>query len=100
MTDAPTKIADYVDLPFLFADLNEARTAFDGSLGRYLDECIEASFNYHEGWQRISSSPAVAPPEQYAEIAWSSSDKPSRTDPSAARAIRRNAPSSSFTCSA
>ena len=52
---------EFVDLPFLFADLDEARAAFDGSLGRYLDERIEAGFNYRmlgyfeNGFRHISN---------------------------------------------
>lgn len=37
---------EFVDLPFLFADLDAARGAFDGPLGRYLIERIEARYNY------------------------------------------------------
>ena len=52
---------EFVDLPFLFADLEEARAAFDGPLGRYLDERIEAVFNYRmlgyfeNGFRHISN---------------------------------------------
>jgi len=52
---------EFVDLPFLFADLNEARTAFDGPLGRYLDERIEAGYNFRmlgyfeNGFRHISN---------------------------------------------
>jgi TRAP-type C4-dicarboxylate transport system substrate-binding protein len=36
----------FVDLPFLFDDLYQARAAFDGALGRYLDERIEAQVGF------------------------------------------------------
>ncbi len=51
----------FVDLPFLFADLDEARAAFDGALGRYLDERIETGYNYRmlgyfeNGFRHISN---------------------------------------------
>lgn len=51
----------FVDLPFLFADLDAARAAFDGPLGRYLDGRIEAGFNYRmlgyfeNGFRHISN---------------------------------------------
>ncbi len=51
----------FVDLPFLFRDLDHARAAFDGDLGRYLDERIEARYNYRmlgyfeNGFRHISN---------------------------------------------
>lgn len=51
----------FVDLPFLFDDLDGARAAFDGELGRHLDRCIEAQFNYRmmgyfeNGFRHISN---------------------------------------------
>ena len=51
----------FVDLPFLFPDLDNARTAFDGELGRYLDARIEEQFNYRmlgyfeNGFRHISN---------------------------------------------
>src|SRR3546814_806496 len=50
-----------VDLPFLFPDLARARAAFDGALGRHLDERIEARFNFRmmgyfeNGFRNISN---------------------------------------------
>ncbi|HMK81444.1 MAG TPA: TRAP transporter substrate-binding protein [Xanthobacteraceae bacterium] len=41
----------FVDLPFLFAQRDAARSAIDGRLGRYLAEKIEARVNYRIlGW--------------------------------------------------
>jgi TRAP-type C4-dicarboxylate transport system substrate-binding protein len=51
----------FVDLPFLFADLDAVRAAFDGALGRYLDARIEEKFNYRmlgyfeNGFRHISN---------------------------------------------
>lgn len=50
-----------MDLPFLFADLDQARAAFDGNLGRFLDARIEERFNFRmlgyfeNGFRHISN---------------------------------------------
>jgi TRAP-type transport system periplasmic protein len=50
-----------VDLPFLFEDLEHARAAMDGALGRYLTERIEARIGYRmlgyleNGYRHISN---------------------------------------------
>lgn len=50
-----------VDLPFLFADLEHARSAFDGRLGAYLSDRIEARIGYRmlgyleNGYRHISN---------------------------------------------
>ena len=51
----------FVDLPFLFANNKQARTAIDGKLGHYLTEQIEAEMNYRiigyfeNGFRHISN---------------------------------------------
>ena len=51
----------FVDLPFLFKDLEHARTAMDGQLGEYLSKKIEQKVNYHmlgyfeNGYRHISN---------------------------------------------
>lgn len=50
-----------VDLPFLFEDLEQARTAMDGKLGQYLTERIEARIAYRmlgyleNGYRHVSN---------------------------------------------
>lgn len=50
-----------VDLPFLFADLEHARSAFDGPLGAYLTERLEARIPYRilgyleNGYRHVSN---------------------------------------------
>jgi len=50
-----------VDLPFLFADLEQARAAMDGKLGEYLTERIEARIGYRmlgyleNGYRHVSN---------------------------------------------
>jgi TRAP-type C4-dicarboxylate transport system substrate-binding protein len=52
---------EFVDLPFLFTSLDDARAAFDGPLGRYLMERTEARYNYRvvgffeNGFRHISN---------------------------------------------
>jgi TRAP-type C4-dicarboxylate transport system substrate-binding protein len=52
---------EFVDLPFLFASLDDARAAFDGPLGQYLIERTEARYNYRvvgffeNGFRHISN---------------------------------------------
>jgi TRAP-type C4-dicarboxylate transport system substrate-binding protein len=65
----------FVDLPFLFPDLNHARAAFDGELGRYLDSCIEREYNYRmlgyfeNGFRHISNNArAIHTPEDLAGL--------------------------------
>ncbi len=58
-----------VDLPFLFDDLEHARTAMDGKLGDYLSERIEARIGYRmlgyleNGYRHLSNRlrPVLAP---------------------------------------
>ena len=51
----------FVDLPFLFPDLEAARAAFDGALGQHLIESIEAQYNFRvlgffeNGFRHISN---------------------------------------------
>ncbi len=51
----------FVDLPFLFPDLDSARAAFDGALGRHLIERVEAQYNFRvlgffeNGFRHISN---------------------------------------------
>lgn len=51
----------FVDLPFLFPDLDAARAAYDGALGKYLIGRIEAEFNFQvlgffeNGFRHISN---------------------------------------------
>ena len=51
----------FVDLPFLFKDLEYARSAMDGKLGEYLTRKIEQRINYHmlgyfeNGYRHISN---------------------------------------------
>ncbi len=51
----------FVDLPFLFADNDEARAAMDGALGDHLKRCIEDRVNYRvlgffeNGFRHISN---------------------------------------------
>ncbi len=51
----------FVDQPFLFPDLDTARAAFDGALGKHLIECIEAQYNFRvlgffeNGFRHISN---------------------------------------------
>ncbi len=51
----------FVDLPFLFDDLDHARGAFDGDLGKHLNACIEREYNYRmlgyfeNGFRHISN---------------------------------------------
>ncbi|MBO6784979.1 MAG: TRAP transporter substrate-binding protein [Alphaproteobacteria bacterium] len=51
----------FVDLPFLFDDLDHARGAFDGDLGAHLNACIEREYNYRmlgyfeNGFRHISN---------------------------------------------
>ena len=51
----------FVDQPFLFPDLEAARAAFDGVLGKHLIECIEAQYNFRvlgffeNGFRHISN---------------------------------------------
>jgi TRAP-type C4-dicarboxylate transport system substrate-binding protein len=51
----------FVDLPFLFDDLEHARTAMDGKLGQYLTERIEARIGYRmlgyleNGYRHVSN---------------------------------------------
>ena len=51
----------FVDLPFLFPDLDAARAAYDGALGRHLIGCIEAKANlqvvgfFENGFRHISN---------------------------------------------
>ena len=51
----------FVDLPFLFDDLEHARSAMDGELGRYLTERIEARIGYRmlgyleNGYRHVSN---------------------------------------------
>ncbi len=37
---------EFVDLPFLFADNDEARAAYDGALGRHLIDAVERNCNF------------------------------------------------------
>lgn len=52
---------EFVDLPFLFPDLDAARAAFDGPLGAHLIERTEARYNYRvvgffeNGFRHISN---------------------------------------------
>ncbi len=51
----------FVDQPFLFPDLDTARAAFDGALGKHLIGCIEAQYNFRvlgffeNGFRHISN---------------------------------------------
>jgi TRAP-type C4-dicarboxylate transport system substrate-binding protein len=51
----------FVDLPFLFPDLDAARAAFDGALGQHLIERVEAQYNFRvlgffeNGFRHISN---------------------------------------------
>lgn len=51
----------FVDLPYLFPDLDAARAAYDGALGRHLIGCIEAKANlqvvgfFENGFRHISN---------------------------------------------
>lgn len=51
----------FVDLPFLFPDLDAARAAFDGALGRHLISRVEAQYNFRvlgffeNGFRHISN---------------------------------------------
>lgn len=51
----------FVDLPFLFPDLDTARAAFDGALGKHLIERTEAQYNFRvlgffeNGFRHISN---------------------------------------------
>ncbi|MCZ6586506.1 MAG: TRAP transporter substrate-binding protein [Alphaproteobacteria bacterium] len=51
----------FVDLPFLFPDLDAARAAYDGALGKHLTGCIEAKYNFRvlgyfeNGFRHISN---------------------------------------------
>lgn len=51
----------FVDLPFLFKDLEHARSSMDGELGDYLSSKIEQKINYHmlgyfeNGYRHISN---------------------------------------------
>ena len=51
----------FVDQPFLFPDLDTARAAFDGALGKHLIKCIEAKYNFRvlgffeNGFRHISN---------------------------------------------
>jgi TRAP-type C4-dicarboxylate transport system substrate-binding protein len=51
----------FVDLPFLFKDLEHARSSMDGKLGEYLTQKIEQRINYHmlgyfeNGYRHISN---------------------------------------------
>src|SRR5579863_5580590 len=50
LTDRVTELG-FVDLPFLFAERDRARSAIDGALGHYLAERIEARADYRIlGW--------------------------------------------------
>lgn len=51
----------FVDLPFLFPNLDAARAAYDGALGKHLIGCIEAQYNFQvlgffeNGFRHISN---------------------------------------------
>lgn len=51
----------FVDLPFLFPNLDVARAAYDGALGKHLIGCIEAQYNFQvlgffeNGFRHISN---------------------------------------------
>ena len=51
----------FVDLPFLFPDLDGARAAFDGALGKHLISCVEGQYNFRvlgffeNGFRHISN---------------------------------------------
>lgn len=50
LTDRAPELG-FVDLPFLFANNDQARAAMDGALGKYLAQKIEERFNYRIlGW--------------------------------------------------
>lgn len=74
LTDRVPELS-FVDLPFLFPDLDSARAAFDGELGAYLNSCIEREYNYRmlgyfeNGFRHISNKErAIHLPEDLAGL--------------------------------